>query len=175
MVVALLYWWLNRQHNCFSSDAVRVDLTVCSLPSHSNRNMNVHLWFSWDLKCVIPCMNIFHYRLWNCGITSTGAVALAEALKANNSLEGLKYVANTLIDSNWMHCRHSVGRGCLVYLRVTITDVDKIGHRRVLIYSTDVLKGKHPTCVTRVCSCGTRLQTRAQDTRECLVRVNSSS
>jgi len=44
-------------------------------------------------------MNIFHYSLRECGITSTGAIALAEALKENNSLEELKYVANTLIDS----------------------------------------------------------------------------
>ena len=158
MVVALLYWWLNRQHNCFRSDAVWIYLTVYSLPSHSNRNMIVHLWFSRDLKCVIPCMNIFHYSLWQCGITYTGAITLAEALKENTSLEELMYVANPLIDSNWMHCRHSVGRGCLSYLRVTITDVDKIGHRRVLIYSTDVLKGKRPMRVTRVCSHGTLLQ-----------------
>ena len=114
--------------------------------------------FPRDLKCVIPCMNIFHYSLWNCGITSTGAVALAEALKENNSLEELEYVANTLIDSKWIHCRHSVGRDCLMYLRVTIIDGEKIGHRRVLIYSTDVLKGKCPMCVTRVCSCDTHLQ-----------------
>ena len=70
-----------------------------------------------------------------------------------------------------------------MYLRVTITDVDKIGHRRlVLIYSTDVLKGKHPMCVTSVCSCGTHLQishsTHAwhvwlHNPRKCLVRVNS--
>ena len=45
-------------------------------------------------------MNIFHYSLSACGITSTGAIALAEALKENNSLEELKYVANILIDSN---------------------------------------------------------------------------
>jgi len=45
-------------------------------------------------------MNIFHYSLSNCGVTSTGAVTLAETLKENNSLEKLKYVANTLIDSN---------------------------------------------------------------------------
>ena len=38
-----------------------------------------------------------------------------------------------------------------MYLRVTIIDMEKIGHRRVLIYSTDVLKGKRPTRVTRVC------------------------
>lgn len=41
--------YLDRWPNdctTFSSDAVRIDLTVCSLPSHSNRNMNVHLWFS---------------------------------------------------------------------------------------------------------------------------------
>ena len=40
-----------------------------------------------------------------------------------------------------------------MYLRVTIIiDVEKIGYRRVLIYSTDFLKGKRSTCVTRVCS-----------------------
>ena len=137
MVVALLHWWLNRHHNCFSSDAVWIDLSVCSLPSHSNRNMNVHLWFSWDLKCVIPCMNIFHYSLKECGITSTGAIALAGALRENHSLEELKYVANPLI-LNWMHCRHSVGRGCLTYLKVTIFNGKKIlqiGHRRVICLS----------------------------------------
>ena len=45
-----------------------------------------------------------------------------------------------------------------MYLRVTIIDGEKIGHRRVLIYSTDVLNGKRPIRVTRVCSCGTHLQ-----------------
>ena len=45
-------------------------------------------------------MNIFHYSLSTRGITSTGAVALAEALKENNSLEKLEYVANILIDSD---------------------------------------------------------------------------
>jgi len=42
-------------------------------------------------------MTIFHCRLFSCKITSTGAIALAEGLQENNSLEYLKYVANTLI------------------------------------------------------------------------------
>jgi len=67
-----------------------------------------------------------------------------------------------------------------MYLRVTIIDGEKIGHRRVLIYSTDVLKGKCPMHVMRVCSCGTRLQISRlrhawhawlHNTCECLVRV----
>ena len=44
-------------------------------------------------------MTIFHCSLYNCGITSTGAIALAERLQENNSLEYLKYVANTLIET----------------------------------------------------------------------------
>ena len=47
-----------------------------------------------------------------------------------------------LIDSNWMHCRHSVGRGCLAYLKVTIIDDKKIlqiGHRKVLIYPSNLI------------------------------------
>jgi len=48
--------------------------------------------------CIIPCMTIFHCSLWNCGITSTGAIALAEALQENNSLEDLEYVAYILIE-----------------------------------------------------------------------------
>ena len=42
-----------------------------------------------------------------------------------------------------------------MYLRVTIIDGEKIGCRRVLNYSTDVLKGNRPIRVTRICSCGT--------------------
>jgi len=69
-----------------------------------------------------------------------------------------------------------------MYLRVTIIDDEKIGHRRVLIYSTGVLKCKCPMRVTRVCSRGTRLQIShlkpawhvwLHNTCECLVRVNS--
>ena len=47
--------------------------------------------------CITPCLTIFHCSLWDCGITSTGAIALAEGLQENNSLEYLEYVANTLI------------------------------------------------------------------------------
>ena len=43
-------------------------------------------------------MTIFHCSLYNCEITSTGAIALAEVLQENHSLEVLRYVANTLIE-----------------------------------------------------------------------------
>ena len=38
-----------------------------------------------------------HCSLYNCLVTSTGAIALGKGLQENSSLEELKYVTNTLI------------------------------------------------------------------------------
>ena len=51
------------------------------------------------MKCVIPCINIPHCSLYNCGVSSTGAIALGKGLQENNSLEKLEYVTNTLIET----------------------------------------------------------------------------
>jgi len=51
------------------------------------------------MKCVIPCINISHCSLYDCGVSSTGAIALGKGLQENNSLEELEYVTNTLIET----------------------------------------------------------------------------
>jgi len=58
-------------------------------------------------------MTIFHCRLYYCGITSTGAIALAEALQENHSLEDLTYVANTWMEILTEYTVGTVGQGCL--------------------------------------------------------------
>ena len=58
-------------------------------------------------------MTISHYSLYDCGITSTGAITLAEALQENHSLEDLMYVANTLIENLNEYTVGTVGQGCL--------------------------------------------------------------
>jgi len=50
------------------------------------------------MKCVIPCVNISHLSLYECDVSSTGAIALGKGLQENNSLEELQYVTNTLIE-----------------------------------------------------------------------------
>jgi len=41
-------------------------------------------------------MTIFHCSLWGCGITSTGAITLAEGLQENHSLEDLELQHNQI-------------------------------------------------------------------------------
>ena len=67
--------------------------------------MNFVLFCGGPGKCVIACINISHFRLYDCSVTSTGAIALGEGLQENNSLEKLEYVTNALIDG--IHCRYS--------------------------------------------------------------------
>jgi len=40
----------------------------------------------------ILCINISHCSIWSCHVTSSGAIALGEALKKSKTLEVLKYV-----------------------------------------------------------------------------------
>ena len=52
-------------------------------------------WF-WSLVILgnvfILCINVSHYSLKQCGVMSTGTIALARALEVNKSLEELMYV-----------------------------------------------------------------------------------
>jgi len=58
-------------------------------------------------------MTVSHYSLQGCGITSPGAITVAEALQENHSLEDLMYVANTLIEILSEYTVDTVGKGFL--------------------------------------------------------------
>ena len=53
--------------------------------------MESYLWF-----VILLCINIYHCSLYNCEVTSTGAIALGKGLQENTTLEILQYVTNTL-------------------------------------------------------------------------------
>ena len=68
-------------------------------------------WF-WSLVILgnvfILCINVSHYSLKQCGVMSTGTIALARALEVNKSLEELMYVTEGY--------SNTVGSNCLVWL-----------------------------------------------------------
>ena len=44
------------------------------------------------IECSVLCINFSHYSLEGCDLTSSGALALGEALKKSKTLEILEYV-----------------------------------------------------------------------------------